>query len=97
MNGNDRYDYGGIAIQHKGVSVTTSVGSKMDDLIEGIEKKYDYTIGKIPLNHGYRPDLTSYTFYLSPKYWWLLMQYNEITDPFEQFYPGRSIKIPKVQ
>lgn len=91
---NSRYDYGMNTIKHKGVDVTTSLGSDMDDFIEGMEKRYTHEIGKIPPEHDVRPDLTSFLFYDTVSRWWLLMQYNNIIDPFEGYTASTSIKIP---
>lgn len=91
-----RYQYGVVTVNHKNKNITTSVGTSMDDFIEGIQSKFPYTLGKIPSSHDKRPDLTSFTFYDSPRYWWMIMQYNNFTDPFENMSKGTTIKIPKI-
>ena len=40
--------------------------------------------------------LISNLFYGSPKYWWLLMLVNNITDPSEGFVLNEKILIPKM-
>lgn len=89
-----RYHYGVTEQKHRGVVVTTSVGSRADDFIANIDDRYTYQIGRIPLPHKNRPDLISNTFYDSPRNWWLLMQFNGVTDPFEKFQSGEKIKLP---
>jgi len=91
-----RYKFGVNTVKHKGKDITTSVGSEMDNLIENIESLYNFEYGRIPSEHDSRPDLTSYIFYQTVGYWWMLMQYNNITDPFEGFAAGNIIKIPKL-
>ena len=89
-----RYSLGVSFIEHKGVTVSTSVGSDMDDKIETMPTDYEYKLGKVPLMFENRPDNIANIFYDSPKYWWLLMQYNGFNDPFEFFNAGEEIKIP---
>jgi len=91
-----RYYYGVATIDHKGKTVTTSVGTSYDDVVSNIRGLYSNRKGSIPVAHANRPDLTSDIFYSSPKYWWLLMQYNNITDPFEEFNSGDDILIPNI-
>lgn len=91
-----RYDYGVKEIKHKGKTITTSLGTGMDDIAADIPNNYQYQIGQIPVYHANRPDLTSYTFYDSPQYWWLLLHFNVIDDPFEGFNSGDFIRVPKL-
>lgn len=91
-----RYSQGVIGIKHKGVTVTTSVGTLMDDVISTMESSYNYEKGRIPIMHSNRPDLISDIFYDSPSQWWFLMQFNGVTDPFEGFNSGDPILIPKL-
>tara|TARA_R110000822_G_scaffold142046_2_gene280012 strand:+ start:564 stop:710 length:147 start_codon:yes stop_codon:yes gene_type:complete len=46
---------------------------------------------------GGRPDLLSQKAYGTPKYWWLICAVNNISDPFEQIIPGKTIKLPIIQ
>lgn len=91
-----RYDYGVKEVKHKGKTVTTSVATEMDDIVAQIPANYTYQLGQVPVYHGNRPDLTSYTFYDSPQYWWFLLQFNAIDDPFENFNSGDFIRIPRL-
>lgn len=91
-----RYNKGVSVISHKGHNITTSVGSDMDSLIENIGSNFTFQVGTIPAEHDCRPDLTSYIFYDTVSYWWFLLQYNNINDPFEGFEAGTNIKIPNL-
>ena len=62
-----------------------------DDDEDGKSKK-----GKVPAMVQQRPDLISNIFYNSPGYWWYIMQYNGITDPFEELKAGQPISIPEL-
>lgn len=89
-----RYDSGMVEVKHRGKTVTTSVGTTMDDIIVNLEKTYSFQKGKVPVFHKHRPDLISDIFYDSPKYWWFILQFNEINDPFTDLNPGDDIFIP---
>jgi len=91
-----RYGLGVVTINHRGKNITTSVGTNMDNIIQNLETSYNYDIGKIPIMHKHRPDLISDTFYDTPKYWWLMMQFNNVKDPFEGFNAGDPILIPRL-
>lgn len=91
-----RYNYGVALIEHKGKIVSTSVGTSYDNIVSEIKKTYTAQAGKVPAAHANRPDLTSDIFYDSSKYWWLLLQYNNVPDPFEGFNAGDDIAIPKI-
>ena len=88
-----RYNEGVITVSHKGKDITTSVGSQMDDFISTMDTRYTYQIGKIPAEHDVRPDLTSFVFYDTVSRWWLMLQFNNINDPFEGYTAGIFIKI----
>ena len=91
-----RYKHGVVTVRHKGKDVTTSVGTTMDDFISGIENIFNFKKGTVPASNDKRPDLTSNTFYKTPKYWWLIMQYNNVNDPFEGLAKGTDIRIPEI-
>jgi hypothetical protein len=91
-----RYNYGVSTIIHKGKPVTTSLGSSMDDFITKLDSSFSFEVGSVPVEHEYRPDLTSYIFYDTVTLWWMLLQYNNIEDPFEGFGAGEVIKIPNI-
>lgn len=91
-----RYSQGVTFIKHKGVLVSTSLGTEMDDIIESISLLTKFKLGNIPIAFENRPDNISELFYDSPKYWWYLMQFNGYNDPFEFFNAGEEIKIPEL-
>jgi hypothetical protein len=47
--------------------------------------------------HINRPDAISFKFYGNAKYWWIIAERNDITDPFTGFYKGRKLKIPSME
>ena len=88
-----RYSFGVVTLLHKNKYVTTSVGSEYDLFVRTLSSRKSKQ-GKVPAMVEYRPDLISNIFYNSPGYWWYIMQYNGITDPFEELGPGKPISIP---
>lgn len=45
---------------------------------------------------AYRPDLVSRVVYGSFHYGWLIMDYNNILDPYEELVTGVVLQIPKI-
>ena len=90
-----RYEFGVSEIQHKGVTVTTSLESSYENFLEKFNKLPSVT-GRIPKLHRNRPDLISELFYGNVYSWWALMEFNNVKDPFEGFNEGNNIKIPKI-
>ncbi len=41
-----------------------------------------------------RLDLIASVFYNEPRWWWVIAQYNNITDPFSETTAGRVLYIP---
>lgn len=54
-----------------------------DDVDYVIEPKYNI-----------RPDLLAYDVYGSPRYMWLILQYNNILDVNTEFVSGKTISLP---
>lgn len=50
-----------------------------------------YTIKQEDLQ---RPDLISYKLYGTDQYWWILMKYNQISDPWNDIVEGNIIYVP---
>lgn len=96
MRYSTRYDYGETKVRHKGKIINTSLGSEYDNILENIETRFTYDIGKIPSYHDNRPDLTSQVFFDSPRYWWLILHANAIEDPFNFYNKGDIIRIPQL-
>jgi hypothetical protein len=91
-----RYEYGYSEVMHKGKNISTSLSVEMDNFINTLESSFDIENGKIPIYHKGRPDLTSHAFYASPKFWWFLLMFNSIEDPFNSFNSGDIIRIPQL-
>jgi len=44
-----------------------------------------------------KPDAIAHNFYGNAKFWWIIAERNEISDPFTGFYRGRVLKIPSME
>ena len=91
-----RYDYGVKTIFHKGVNITTSLNTKIDNLINKIPQDIDYEVGYCAAFIVNRPELISDLFYDTPSLWWYVQLFNNINDPFEGFNPGDRLLIPSI-
>tara|TARA_R110000824_G_scaffold179488_3_gene359707 strand:- start:724 stop:1017 length:294 start_codon:yes stop_codon:yes gene_type:complete len=90
-----QYMLGEVRIVHKNKSTNSAVGSDGFDMSERmLLDSYDYEIGYVIPGYEHRPDLISDVFYKTSEYWWLILLYNNIDDPFEGLNVGDQIKIP---
>ena len=91
------YSFDAVKVKHRNTITTTIVNSPVfDNILFNLEEAFEYEVGYVPNGYEHRPDLISNIFYGSPKYWWLLMLVNNITDPGEGFALAERILIPKV-
>ena len=91
------YELGETVVRHKNTTVNTIVHSEgHDQLLENLDTSYEYEVGYVPEGYAHRPDLISNVFYGDPGKWWLLMEVNSISDPFEGFKVNDRILIPKL-
>lgn len=45
---------------------------------------------------AFRPDLISVSVYGSDVYWWMIMKFNGVCDPFTELVTGSVIDIPSI-
>ena len=90
------YMLGEISIPHRKKTTKTAVGSLGFDNVDIDLNQYDSDIAYVIPGYEHRPDLISDIFYSTPEYWWLILLYNNIDDPFEGLNIGDQIKIPKL-
>ena len=57
-----------------------------------IKKDASYLIHKTVRNDTF--DSISLTYYNTPLYYWVIMDYNDIQDPFTELEEGRELVIP---
>ena len=79
----------------KNKKVVSIVGNKeAEEFVENKENLYTYEIGFIPAGYEHRPDLISSVYYGTAIHWWMILLFNNITDPFEGLNVGDRILIP---
>jgi len=89
-----RLNHGFNTIRHKGKRIPTSVGNRAYESKFNIQAHKGGRVGYIPTGYAHRPDLISNVFYGTTDNWWLIMEVNNITDPFEGLNAGDKIIIP---
>tara|TARA_R100000458_G_C8198779_1_gene189972 strand:- start:289 stop:603 length:315 start_codon:yes stop_codon:yes gene_type:complete len=87
------YEVGTNTIKHKDKEIETVLNSKeylafINDLNER-----DFRLVKVGRGEEHRPDLLANRYYNSPMYYWVIMETNDITDPYESLNSGDIIKI----
>lgn len=91
-----QYYFGFTDMEHRGELVRSTLNSAYQNLLPTIEDKFEYEVGVVPAGFEHRPDLISEVFYNTPEYWWLLLVFNNITDPYEGLNVGDRILIPTI-
>ena len=90
-----QYTLGEVAIPHRSKTTNSAVGSDGFDMSARVlEGSYDFETAYVIPGYEHRPDLISDVFYKTSEYWWLILLYNNIDDPFEGLNVGDQIKIP---
>lgn len=87
------YAVGVNTITHKDREIETILNSK--EYLEFIREldERDFRLVKVGAGEAHRPDLLANRYYNSPVYFWMIMETNDITDPYERLYSGDIIKI----
>jgi len=79
--------------------VTNDSIEELDFLDENLSNfKLSYSPGyyRVNSNDIWRPDLISYKIYGDVKYWWILLLYNGIDDPFNDIQTGDIMEVPNI-
>ena len=92
------YFIGQETILHKDAKVTTTFSNlEYEKFLVRVESELiGVVVGFIPNGYEHRPDSISNVFYGTPSNWWLLMEVNNIFDPYEELNVGDQILIPKI-
>jgi hypothetical protein len=81
------------SVVHKDKKIVKADSDKIYDFLESINVER-VEVGYIPAGYEHRPDLISYYFYNTVKNDWIIMMYNNISDPFQQLNVGDRLLIP---
>jgi len=66
--------------------------------IRYFELKYPTTTYQITNGEVQRPDLLSFKIYYRADYWWVLLKFNNIMDPFTELNtPGMVLEVPDIK
>lgn len=79
----------------KGGTILTN-GTKQFWQKNDIEHQQDDTIVTLEPKYHQNPDLLAFDIYGTSKLEWLILQFNDITDPWKQFVTGASIRLMTV-
>ena len=92
-----QYYLGKVEVRHRNKLTVIAAGSDgFDKSPEDLETSFSHDIAYVIPGYEHRPDLISNVFYRTPEYWWLILLYNNIDDPFEGLNVGDQIKIPNL-
>lgn len=72
---------------------------EIDFLTSNLHKfqpRYELTSYRVSEQDILRPDLISYVNYNTKDYWWLILFYNGIVDPFSELEVGDLLYIPNL-
>jgi len=89
-----RANSGYISLYHKGKSVPTSVGSVVYEnsiiSIGAIASSEKF----VPAGYAHRPDLIANLFLDGASSWWVVMELNGLSDPFDSLKLNERIALP---
>jgi hypothetical protein len=91
-----RYGYGVNVIKHKGKSITTSINTDFFDNIDLRMAGQPAMVGTVKQYIQHRPDTISDIFYHNASYWWYLLLYNNMNDPFNSLNPTDTFLVPLI-
>jgi len=89
-----RYDFGSTTIKHKGKEVVTSINTGFFDNFKEVVENDSFALGTVKQYIQHRPDTISDIFYDNSTYWWYLLLYNNISDPFNELNASDPFLIP---
>ena len=90
------YEQGEEFISHNGKTTNTVVNSEQYEQYLETLMELEATTLVIPPGYEHRPDAIAYKFYGAPELFWIILRYNNITDPFESLTQGSKIRIPQI-
>lgn len=93
MNYLNHLSLGNSVVEHKGKMIPVSDPLAVKDLLDSINIE-GVEVGYVPAGYEHRPDLISDYFYNTVTNDWLIMLYNNISDPLQQLNVGDRILIP---
>ena len=91
----NHYSLGVNTVTHKGKTLVVGNPNATYGYLNQLQSA-NIEIGYIPAGYQHRPDLISHHFYDTVTRDWLIMYFNNITDPFQQLNVGDKLLIPRI-
>lgn len=83
-----------VYINHRGKTIKDITTTKAYEVFLQSLDGVNYKLARIPKELENRPDLISLLAYGTSGYWWLIVLFNGILDPFTELTVNKEIKIP---
>lgn len=93
MEYRNHYVLGSFEVSHDNKTLVVGNGEELSDYIDTLQKS-NFEVAYVPAGMEHRPDLISYAFYGTVTKDWLIMMYNNLSDPFQSLNVGDRILIP---
>jgi hypothetical protein len=93
MNYLNHLSAGNSTVMHKGKRIAISDPEAVKQLLDSVNVD-SIEVAYVPAGYEHRPDLISDYFYNTVNNDWLIMMYNNISDPLQQLNVGDRILIP---
>jgi len=95
MNYINYLNLGSMPVVHKDKKLVKADSEAIYNFLESINLE-KVEVVYIPAGYEHRPDLISQYFYNTVKNDWIIMMYNNISDPFQQLNVGDRLLIPQI-
>jgi hypothetical protein len=95
MNYINHYNLGSYSVTHQGKVIQIADKIALANYLNSLEN-VTIEVGYIPAGFEHRPDLISNLFYNTTTKDWLILMFNNITDPFQQLNVNDRILIPMI-
>jgi len=95
MNYINYLNLGSMPVVHKDKKLVKADSEAIYNFLESINLE-KVEVVYIPAGYEHRPDLISEYFYNTVKNDWIIMMYNNISDPFQQLNVGDRLLIPQI-
>ncbi len=90
------YERGESFVTHRGRKINTTLGSQeYDDFVEALMQT-EYITWTVTPGYDHRPDAIADKFLGASELFWIILVFNNITDPFENLELGSKVKIPQI-
>lgn len=89
----NHYTIGTDTVTHLGKTIPVANSNQLSDYINNLQNS-EFQVAYVPAGMEHRPDLISFYFYGTVTKDWLIMMYNNLSDPFQSLNVGDRILLP---